>query len=319
MKVIVQPDAGVSPVIHAIRLARKKIDVAIFRLDRKEVEQALAAAVQRGVHVRALIAHTNRGGEARLRKLEQRLLAGGIMVTRTGDDLLRYHGKFMIADEVLHLFGFNFTKLDIDKSRSFAIATRDRRTVKDAMSLFEADSTRQAYTPSRSNLVVSPESARDQLSAFIKGARRELSIYDLKIQDRGMIKLLEERLKKGVVIRVIGGAKKLNEKIEVRKPRIRLHVRAIVRDGTRAFVGSQSLRTDELQNRREVGLLISNPSVTRKLTQVFEADWVEAGPKKGEDAEEKGAAKGKETDSKPATSESEAKEDRKDEARKASA
>lgn len=319
MKVIVQPDAGVSPVIHAIRLARKKIDVAIFRLDRKEVEQALAAAVQRGVHVRALIAHTNRGGEARLRKLEQRLLAGGIMVTRTGDDLLRYHGKFMIADEVLHLFGFNFTKLDIDKSRSFAIATRDRRTVKDAMSLFEADSTRQAYTPSRSNLVVSPESARDQLSAFIKGARRELSIYDLKIQDRGMIKLLEERLKKGVVIRVIGGAKKLNEKIEVRKPRIRLHVRAIVRDGTRAFVGSQSLRTDELQNRREVGLLISNPSVTRKLTQVFEADWVEAGPKKGEDAEEKGAAKGKETDSKPAMSESEAKEDRKDEARKASA
>jgi phosphatidylserine/phosphatidylglycerophosphate/cardiolipin synthase-like enzyme len=52
-----------------------------------------------------------------------------------------------------------------------------------------------------------------------------------------------------------------------------LHVRAIIRDGTRAFVGSQSLRKTELGNRREVGLLISNPVVTRKLMQVFEADW----------------------------------------------
>jgi phosphatidylserine/phosphatidylglycerophosphate/cardiolipin synthase-like enzyme len=280
VKVIVQPEAGVSPVIQAIKVARKTIDIAIFRLDRKEIEQALGQAVQRGVRVRALIAHTNRGGESRLRKLEQRLLAAGIMVTRTADDLLRYHGKFMIADDVLHLLGFNFTKLDIDKSRSFAIATRDRRSVKDAQALFEADCTRQTYVPSRSNLVVSPENARAQLSAFIKGARKELAIYDLKIQDRGMIKLLEERLKKGVTIRVIGTAKKLAGEIEVRKPRLRLHVRAIIRDGTRAFVGSQSLRTDELQNRREVGLLISNPSVTRKLMQVFEADWAELATKK---------------------------------------
>ena len=43
--------------------------------------------------------------------------------------------------------------------------------------------------------------------------------------------------------------------IEERKlASMRLHVRAIVRDGTRAFVGSQSLRKDELENRREVGL-----------------------------------------------------------------
>ena len=58
-------------------------------------------------------------------------------------------------------------------------------------------------------------------------------------------------------------------------------MRAIIRDGTRAFVGSQSLRTDELDNRREVGLLISNPAVTRRLMQVFEQDWEATG--NGED------------------------------------
>jgi cardiolipin synthase len=50
-----------------------------------------------------------------------------------------------------------------------------------------------------------------------------------------------------------------------------------VRDGTRAFVGSQSLRKDELENRREVGLIITNPTVARKLLQVFESDWADSG------------------------------------------
>jgi cardiolipin synthase len=273
VQLIVQPEAGVVPVVKAIRAARKSIDIFIFRFDRVEVEKALAAAVQRGVQVRALIAHTNRGGEARLRKLEQRLLAGGIQVARTADDLLKYHAKYMVADSTLHLFGFNLTKLDIDKSRSFAISTRDSRAVAEASRLFEADLTRQTYTPGKSNLPVSPENSRAMLSAFISGARKELAIYDSNVKDPSMIKLLKERVAKGVRVRIIGEMKGKEPGIDERTLPMRLHVRAIVRDGTMAFVGSQSLRKDELENRREVGLIINNPTVARKILQVFESDW----------------------------------------------
>ena len=41
------------------------------------------------VKVRALIAHTNSGGEKRLRQLEMRMLQAGVTVTRTADDLAR--------------------------------------------------------------------------------------------------------------------------------------------------------------------------------------------------------------------------------------
>ena len=280
MQLIIQPDAGVVPVVNAIRKARKAIDVCIFRFDIDEVERALAAAVQRGVKVRALIAHTNRGGENRLRKLEQRLLAAGVTVSRTADDLLRYHAKYMIADDVLHLFGFNFTKLDILKSRSFAVATKDRKAVADAVKLFESDVSRQTYQSGKSNLVVSPENSRAALLAFVRGAKRELAIYDGKVHDPAFQKLLNERAAKGVRVRIIGGMKKADPAVEVRslKP-VRLHVRAIIRDGTRAFVGSQSLRKEELDSRREVGLLVTNPTVTRKLMQTFEADWEDSAPK----------------------------------------
>ena len=289
MKLVVQPGAGIAPLVMAITSARKSIDILVFRFDREEVERALAAAVQRGVNVRALIADTNRGGESRLRKLEQRLLAAGVTVSRSAEDLICYHAKFMVADSVLHLFGFNFTRLDIGKSRSFAIATRDARAVAEASKLFEADMNRQPYAPGRSRLVVSPANARAMLSAFIAGARRELAIYDAKIQDPAMIKLLKERVAKGVKVRVLGSIKgKVPGIQESKLANLRLHVRAIVRDGTQAFVGSQSLRKDELENRREVGLIINNPAVARKILQVFEADWADS--TKGQKAKAKKVA-----------------------------
>jgi cardiolipin synthase len=287
VKLITQPEAGIEPVVQAIRRAKRAIHICIFRFDRPEIEKALAAAVQRGVLVRALIAHTNRGGEAHLRKLEKRLLDAGVTVTRTADELLRYHAKFLVADDVLHVFGFNFTKLDITKSRSFGLATRDKRTVQEAIKLFDADVTRNPYIAARSNLVVSPETSRQMLTTFLKGAKKELSIYDEKIQDPAMVKLLKELAAGGVRVRVLGHLKGPDGDVVVRSLKtMRLHVRAIVRDGTRAFVGSQSLRKEELDKRREVGLFINNPTVTRSLLKVFDADW-EASATKVERKEEK--------------------------------
>jgi len=291
VKLIIQPEAGVVPIIQAIKTAKKSIDVFIFRFDRDDVEKALESAVRRGVVVRAIIAHTNRGGEGRLRKLEQRLLAHGVLVSRSADDLLRYHAKYMIADSTLHLLGFNFTKLDMDKSRSFAVSTRDSRSVQAALKLFEADLTRQPYAPSKSNLVVSPENSREMLAGFIRGAKKQLAIYDAKLFDQAMVKLLRERAEKGVEVRVLGAIKGKYGDIEARKlGNMRLHVRAIVRDGSKAFVGSQSLRKDELENRREVGLIVTNPAMARGMLKVFDSDWDESGKGKddqGKDDKEK--------------------------------
>ena len=126
--------------------------------------------------------------------------------------------------------------------------------------------------------MVSPESSREALRQFIKGARRRLAIYDARIEDTAFIKLLRERQAAGVTVQVIGRARTLESGTEVRLLKdLRLHVRAIIRDGTRAFVGSQSLRRLELDRRREVGLIITNPSVARRMTEVFDRDWETSG------------------------------------------
>ena len=263
-----------SPIITAIKQAKKSIDVLIFRLDRLEIARALEAAVTRGVRVRALTAHENRGGTKSLRKLEMHLLQGGVTVSRTADDLVRYHGKMMIIDgRILHVYCFNFTLLDMEKSRSFGIISKNKKLVTEAMKLFEADFERQPYTPCNDRFVVSPENARERLAAFIKGARKQLLIYDGNLCDDAMLRIITERMKAGVEVKIIGSVEaKWNIHGEP-FPGKRMHVRAIVRDGQRAFIGSQSLRRLELENRREVGVIITDPGVVRQLQQIFELDW----------------------------------------------
>src|SRR5215471_15502672 len=214
MKLIVQPNDGMAPLIKAIKRAKKSIEIVIFRFDELAIERALIDAAQRGVFVHALIAFTNRGGEKNLRNLEMRFLAKGITVARTS-----------------------------------------------------------------AKLVVSPANARQRLGAFLKGAKRELLIYDIKISDRPMVRILEERKKKGVDVRIIGHVAK-SQQLTARSLRsLRLHARVIIRDRRQAFIGSQSLRKVELDQRREVGVIVGSSRIVNALTAVFENDWKSASVK----------------------------------------
>ena len=273
VKLLIQPGDGVERLVKGIDKAKKSVEIVIFRFDRGEIERALVDAVERGVFVHALIAFTNRGGEENLRKLESRLLEKGITVARTAGDLVRYHGKMIIVDRnELYLLAFNFTHLDIDHSRSFGLITRNPKLVQEAGKLFDADTKRQDYVAGHSRFVVSPVNARKELAAFIKGAKKELLIYDLKISDRPMLRLLDERREAGVDIRIIGevaGGRLPSRELK----RMRLHTRTIIRDRRQVFLGSQSLRQLELDARREIGVIFRDKSVTSSLIRVFREDW----------------------------------------------
>jgi cardiolipin synthase len=277
MQVITQPGDGLTPILKAIKRARKSLDIVIFRFDLSDLEDALAAAVERGVAVRALIAHTNRGGEKKLRKLEDRLLKCGATLSRTADDMVRYHGKVVVIDQNrAFVLGFNFTSLDIKNSRSLGLMTANPKIVSALTKVIDADHNRVPPIITSSRLVVSPENAREQLSKFISGARRELLIYDSNVTDDRMIALLMQRAAAGVKVKILGGLERKwkGTGIKVKALRgLRLHVRAIVRDRKAAFVGSQSLRKLELDKRREVGLITKDRRAVAQIARTFEGDW----------------------------------------------
>ena len=122
--------------------------------------------------------------------------------------------------------------------------------------------------------MVSPLNARKQLSAFIKGAKKELLIYDPDLSDAAIISLLEERAEAGASVRILGRLTRKSTKLQVHKlSTMRLHTRSIVRDNESAFVGSQSLREAELGTRREVGIIFRDQKIVNRLAKTFQDDW----------------------------------------------
>ncbi len=275
-ELLIQPDAGIEPLLAAIDQAKETIQIMIFRFDRPEIEAALKRAAKRGVFVHALVAHVcvGQGGEKTLRKLEMRLLADGLTVARTSNDMLRYHDKIMIVDrKLLFLLAFNYTFIDIARSRSFGIMTDNPEWVAEAEKLFIADALRQPYTPGCDTFVVSPENSRRRLMALLGSAKKQILIYDDKLSDPDAMRLLSVKAQGDVDVRVIGAAGKRAVGVQVAPLFMRLHAQIILCDGERMFLGSQSLRSLELDSRREVGVLIDDASIIQQVVTRFEADW----------------------------------------------
>jgi len=185
----------------------------------------------------------------------------------------------VVDHRILYVLTFNFTYLDMDNSRSFGLITEDQDLVHEASKLFHADIRRQPYTGPPKNFIVSPVNARHELAHFIKGAKKQLLIYDPEISDRPMIGLLRDRAREGVAIRIIGRVTKPSAELDPgRLMRMRFHTRTIIRDRQDAFLGSQSLREAELDRRRELGLITSDHAVVASLLRVFQHDWATLAP-----------------------------------------
>jgi phosphatidylserine/phosphatidylglycerophosphate/cardiolipin synthase-like enzyme len=192
---------------------------------------------------------------------------------------VRYHGKMLIIDgKELLLLAFNFTHLDISLSRSFAISTSNEPLVAEAVRLFECDSKRIPYTAENKNFVVSPANAREQLTAFIRGAKKQLLMYEMKISDNDFVTLLNEKISQGVDVRVIGSTSNRGSTLPSRKLPTRLHARAIIRDEKSVFLGSQSLRKLEMEARREIGIIVHDPKIAKQMIGVFDKDWSQSTP-----------------------------------------
>ena len=44
MKLITQPEDGVAPLLSAVKRAKRTLDIVVFRMDVKELEEAITAA-----------------------------------------------------------------------------------------------------------------------------------------------------------------------------------------------------------------------------------------------------------------------------------
>jgi phosphatidylserine/phosphatidylglycerophosphate/cardiolipin synthase-like enzyme len=249
-------------VLDTIREATGRISLSLFRCNEKALFGELAAAVDRGVDVQVLVTSRAKGGQKKLKKLWKRLEETGASIVPYTDPVVKYHAKYLVVDDGPALItSMNFTRKCFSETCDAVAVTYDPAIVnglRDLMAVDRSGGPAPGTLPDR--LIVGPERARRQFTAIVEQARTRIQIIDAKLSDPGMIDLLNQRRRQGIAVDVFG-RKRLGE--------YRSHGKMMLIDGARAVVGSLALTALSLDFRREVALVIDEPSAVAVIADLF--------------------------------------------------
>lgn len=179
------------------------------------------------------------------------------------EKLKRYHYKIMMSDERQSLImTFNPTKKNMHYARDFGLIICDPLLTKELNRLFDAGWHGKPFKPQDLALVVSPFNSRERLTALLESAERSIHIMDAKVEDRQILSLLLRKAASGVDMRIIGRNTFYDgvmSNFQIKElSRFKLHAKCVVVDYQHVFIGSQNLRKESMDHRREVGILIRN-------------------------------------------------------------
>ena len=205
---VLAPAERCQTVLQVIRSARKRLVLSLFRCDDFRVLDELAEALQRGVQVEVLLSRRAKGWRKKLKELRKFIGSMGARVHRYADPVVRYHAKYIVADDGPALVAsLNFTRKCFTDTCDFLHLTHDAAVVRGLYRLFEADrDTSESMLPDgiSERLIVGPQRARQQLTDLLESARRTIWIIDHKITDPTVKALLRAKKEAGVEVEILG-------------------------------------------------------------------------------------------------------------------
>ena len=264
-RLVLDPAERKATLLSVIAAARRRLVLSLFRCDDFSILDALAAALERGCEVEAILTKRAKGGKKRLKKLWGALEEMGAVVTRYADPVVKYHAKYVVADGRLALVAtLNPTKKCFTRTLDVVLTTEDRAVVRSLLTLFALDAAGERVLPRHKvsqRLIVGPEGARARMRSLFAGARHSIRILDHKLSDPDLVALLRERRDKGIIVSVVG-----------RQPTGPLvpHGKMLIIDETRAVLGSMAMSALSLDFRREVSILTEAPEAVQALNTFYQ-------------------------------------------------
>ena len=249
-------------ILDIIRNAKRRIALSLFRCNDEAIFDALAAATARGVAVEALTTSRAKGGRKRIEKLRAELERTGATVTTYTDPVVKYHAKYLVADDGPALVAsLNFTRKCFRKTCDALVVTYDPAVVSDLRRLMAADSTGARIPDDLSDrLVIGPERARRQFTALVEQARSSIRLIDAKLSDPELVSLLRARRAGGLTVEIFDSN---------RLGAMKSHGKIMVIDESKAVVGSLALAALSLDFRREVAIVVDEPSAVAEAVELF--------------------------------------------------
>ena len=271
-RLVLDPAERKAALLDVIGAARRRLILSLFRCDDFSILDALAAALERGCEVEAILTKRAKGGKKRLKKLWGALEEMGAVVTRYADPVVKYHAKYLVADGTTAIVTtLNPTRKCFTRTWDAVLITSDPSVVKGLQTLFRADSAGKplpSRRPISRRLIVGPERSRSEIRAMIASAKSSIRILDHKLSDPDLVALLRERRDDGITVTVLGKGP-----IRGFEP----HGKMMIVDEARAVLGSTALSTLSLDFRREVSIVVHNPGLVKQLNMSYQQLTLRAG------------------------------------------
>jgi phosphatidylserine/phosphatidylglycerophosphate/cardiolipin synthase-like enzyme len=297
LRLIVEPDDGVEPVLELIGEAKRSLRILQFTLDEPKCVKAVVDAHKRGVAVQVMLNPHKSGGERGNDETYATLEKAKVPVEWSNPRFAVTHQKTIVVDDEVALIAtFNLSPKYFGETRDHGLVTEDPDIVKTVLTGFAADWKRQPFTPpADSPLLWSPDNSRKRMAEFIDAAKHRLDVQHPKFVDTTIIERLAAAQSRGVHVRLLCGGKhglspwdfidtfaslRILERTGVklrRQKHLKLHAKLLLADEKRALVGSMNIDRSAFDVRRELGLVLDDGHVIERLGKLFEHDWKKAG------------------------------------------
>ena len=291
---IVQPDDGVSPVLDLMAAAQRTLTIKQFTLDQPRIVREIMDAHRRKVAVRVMLNPHRSSGDRANDKTYAALKRAKVPVQWTNPAFAVTHEKSMVIDGARALIAtFNFVDKYFTETRDYGVVTYDRREVAQVVAGFEADWKRKPFAPDER--VRAPvehhELAPDHGALHRRRRRRRLGIQHPSSSTPPSSSRLVDAHARGVHVKVLCGGKhgisdtdipdtfsslRILDRFGIkvhRQKRPKLHAKLLIADDERALIGSMNIDRSAFDLRRELGIVVVDGPILKRLGKVYDQDW----------------------------------------------
>jgi cardiolipin synthase len=292
-RLIVEPDDGLGPVREFIESAQSSLLVKQFTFTEETLIQAVIDRKKAGVDVRVMLNAQRSGGDRANDETFEKLQNAGVDVKWSSPKFHVTHEKSIVVDENAALVAtFNLGEKYFSLTRDYGIITHQPYHVKQIVEVFNADWNHIDWDCSAyEGLLWSNSNSRYHMAQFIDMARERLDIQHPKFVDTVILERIAAAADRGVGVHVLCGGrhgisewdildtfaslrtlKRFGVKVHKQK-NLRVHAKLIVVDEEHALVGSMNIDRSSFDQRRELGIMISDQATVARLKEVFDSDW----------------------------------------------
>ncbi len=293
LRLIVEPDDGLSPVVDFIASAQTSLLIKQFTLTDETLIDAVLDRKRAGVDVRVMLNAARSGGDRANDETYERFSAAGIAVQWANPKFYVTHEKSVVVDEKTALVAtFNMCLKYFTATRDYGVIISDPAHVAQIVEVFNADWNHDDWAPEvYRGLLWSNSNSRFHMARFIDSATHRIDVQHPKFVDAVILDHLAAAVERGVKVHVLCGGRhgisegdvldtfaslrtlrRFGAKVHKQK-NLRVHAKLIIVDDERALVGSMNIDRSAFDLRRELGITVTDPAVVARLKAVFESDW----------------------------------------------